>query len=43
MMADRTNANIGFEKQLWDVIDELKAQGRSVEDILGTLKSMGQK
>ena len=32
-----------FEKQLWDVIDELKAQGRSVEDILGALKSMGQK
>ena len=32
-----------FEKQLWDVIDGLKAQGRSVEDILGALKSMGQK
>ena len=32
-----------FEKQLWDVIDELKAQGRSVEDILGALKSMGAK
>lgn len=32
-----------FEKQLWDVIDELKAQGRSTEDILGALKSMGQK
>ena len=32
-----------FEKQLWDTIDELKAQGRSVEDILGALKSMGQK
>lgn len=32
-----------FEKQLWDVIDELKANGRSVEDILGALKSMGQK
>lgn len=32
-----------FEKQLWDVIDDLKAQGRSVEDILGALKSMGQK
>lgn len=32
-----------FEKQLWDVIDELKAQGRSVDDILGALKSMGQK
>ena len=32
-----------FEKQLWDVIDDLKAQGRSVEDILGALKSMGAK
>ena len=32
-----------FEKQLWDVIDDLKAQGRSVEDILGALKSMGTK
>ena len=32
-----------FEKQLWDVIDGLKAQGRSVEDILGALKSMGAK
>lgn len=32
-----------FEKQLWDVIDGLKAQGRSVEDILGALKSIGQK
>ena len=32
-----------FEKQLRDVIDGLKAQGRSVEDILGALKSMGQK
>lgn len=32
-----------FEKQLWDVIDELKAKGRSTEDILGALKSMGQK
>lgn len=32
-----------FEKQLWDVIGELKAQGRSVEDILGALKSMGRK
>lgn len=32
-----------FEKQLWDVIDELKAQGRSVDDILDALKSMGAK
>lgn len=32
-----------FEKQLWDIIGELKAQGRSVEDILGALKSMGNK
>lgn len=32
-----------FEKQLWDVIDELKANGRSVEDILDALKSIGNK
>lgn len=30
-----------FEIHLWNVIDELKTQGRSVDDILGALKSMG--
>ena len=32
-----------FEKQLWDVIDELKTNGRSVEDVIRVLKSMGEK
>lgn len=32
-----------FEDQLRDVIDEVKSQGRSVEDILDALKSMGEK
>lgn len=42
--ADMANEGAdAFENQLWDVIDDLKAQGRSVEDILGALKSMGQK